>query len=311
VSCAAANLCLALPTGPADRLPRWGEAWDGSRWAAVPAPAVRTVAVDCTGTSCVAVGVGDGPTAAAARWDDATRTWSELPAPPGVVLTDVDCWDTDACVAVGIAGDTGVGVALRREAGAWVSVTGGRAPATALVEVACGGPTDCIFLSATSTVAVRAVERWDGSAWRTVPTDAPPSASLSCGGRPRACFVFGPPDAAAPPGSLPLQVLAEAGGRFVVDAGAPADLRGGWDSTALDCSPDGCLAKAGDAGARWNGTAWQPSASMAGVEVGFSCAAAAFCVAPPPRRDDLTAPPTFRHWNGGAWAPVTATAGPT
>lgn len=132
--------------------------------------------------SCVAVGM-DNTGANELNLVEELRdgAWQRVPAPapsdePG--LSDVSCNASGPCVAVG-GGGHGVDV-LRRVSGVWMS---DRAPAidrtAGLQAVSCLGANWCVAVGQVGTFHMRMVsERFDGSAWRVVPTPPIPDANI-------------------------------------------------------------------------------------------------------------------------------------
>lgn len=188
VSCPSSARCMAVGGLDGAAL---AEEWNGTTWTqrTFPLPAGATggapSAISCTSaTACVAVGsygdaVGDRQPLLV-TWDGTSWTIQPITTPPGASqfqLNDVSCDSATACTAVGRS-----------------DVTGGEAPfavrwngttATAQSPPQQGGTTDTFFQGVSCPAAnlclaagrqglggPTAWQRWNGTAWTTLPTPA-------------------------------------------------------------------------------------------------------------------------------------------
>ena len=272
VSCASVASCVALGA-PA-------QAWNGARWAVIPAAGPMS-SLSCPGPgSCWAVGPPGGRRPVAAHWDG--HTWRAepvprlRPAPQTLVLASVSCTSAAFCMAVGDAS---------RGAGAQPSPS-------------------------YRDITLAAV--WNGSRWRMVVTPSPSRASelsgVSCTS-PTACTAVG---SAASGG----RTLAERwnGVRWAVQRTPNAGRIGYTVLTAVSCaSPTACTA-VGDynGGAfgiaeHWNGARWTiqrlpaapgpPGEDPLVLPAGVSCISATACVTVGTTQNRTLA----EAWNGSTW----------
>jgi len=280
----------------------------------VPAPSGEPdsglVSVSCpTGNFCVAVGVQSAattttiggvtpetaPTTATSlieQWDG--HTWTIVPSPTSgkVDLAGVSCANATSCVAVGTTltttAETAVTVIDRWNGSNWT--TSQVAPAATTVRlttgVSCATATFCMVTGAqlsptasttvfTGLTAKLFTLKWDGTNWTTVPTPAPPMATLQIGyavscADPSLCMAVG------------YQVT--------------------YTTTVTASTVEGVIEQ-------WNGSSWTatPTPGPATyVELrAVDCFGPTSCVATGLGVTDTPAPaglPLVENWNGTAWS---------
>jgi hypothetical protein len=283
VSCVSATYCVAVgsagPTGSA--------VWDGTSWAAVPAPAgVGLDAVSCpSATFCEAVGGSSTAVAAAETWDGTSWAVQPIPSPTGVAITDLDavsCASADACEAGGdfeITEQNQVVQAFAEgwDGASWVMQDAARpagATTNELTGVSCVSARFCEAVGNATDVLgneITLAEGWDGTSWKIQAT----------------------PDTA------------------LASATTDGYMSGVSCVTADFCEAVGLGAAAqGPAAWAWNGTSWNAQAVPgSGYLVSVSCTSPGFCMA-------VSGTGGVETWNGSAWSlqsdipGFTFTAGP-
>jgi len=173
------------------------EAWDGTAWRTLPAPAPRGAVdagldgVGCSGAGCLAVGsyqtAAGADRALAATFDGATWRLSLPPTPrhsDGVALTGVACPAPSSCVAVGhytseILFSGVVPLILGWDGADWRPEQPANPEGstdTELAAVDCPTPSSCVAVGFQRHPDGRygtLAETWDGGSWTIVPTPDP------------------------------------------------------------------------------------------------------------------------------------------
>ncbi len=210
-ACTSSSDCWAVggQMNPNDPGPiTMAEHWNGSTWSVVPTPPTPGLlfSVTCTAsTNCWAAGTTQTNTSNSTplngfidHWDGSS--WTTVPTQPSGQTFDqfnsVTCTTAANCWAVGFAGPNtlvngflpnvapsvvGASAFIEHWDGtAWtmVATPGATAPSGAyLSAVSCSGPTACWAVGATMDAngdpTTTLVDRWDGTAWTTVPSANP------------------------------------------------------------------------------------------------------------------------------------------
>ncbi len=181
VACPSTTVCFAVGTAYVGDAPRaLVERWDGSTWT------IQTVAplggngtpalygITCLSTSnCIAVGD------AIERWNGST--WAIQTSPNDGSLTSVTCTSASNCFAVSSAGRVGAPLIEHWNGSAWAVQTStvDNNEVHFLTGVACISATDCNAVGNESDrdtlFPIGFVDHWNGTAWSTSRTLAPPS----------------------------------------------------------------------------------------------------------------------------------------
>jgi hypothetical protein len=204
VSCTTSSACTAVGTYPSGGVYlTLAERWNGRTWAIQSAPSPTGArfsvlsGVSCTaGNACVAVGsYADGsglPLTLAEVWNGSSWTIQSTPnptSPVGGSLSGVSCTASDACTAVGNAGDgTGINDATlveRWDGSAWTiqpspNATGARS--SILQAVSCTASDACAAVGTdtnSGAAKMTLAERWTGSAWTIASTPNPSGGSYN------------------------------------------------------------------------------------------------------------------------------------
>jgi hypothetical protein len=225
VSCASRMTCTAVGyfTNPAGAGVTLAERWNGTRWALQRTPTITGTTssllfgVSCPSrTACTAVGSVTkraGTTVPLAeRWNGTDWSSQPIPTPARVngssvaYLAGVSCPSTDACLAVGYAGNqrgtSGVTFAERWNGTRWAlqrTPRPGGAPVSFLSAVSCATPRSCTAVGndiSHDGAGMTLADHWNGTRWSIQRTLTPAAASsvqlvgVSCAS-PRSCTAVG------------------------------------------------------------------------------------------------------------------------
>ena len=340
IACAAASDCWAVGSASnGSARQTLALRWNGTAWAQVTSPSTAPtvdnalVAVACrAATDCWAVGNGGAvPQTLALRWDGGA--WAIAGTPNAGTAQDnslrgVACAGATGCWAVG-SHDDGLlqALALAWGGSVWTAGAAANVPASqnnTLIGVTCASASDCWAVASyfNGSVQQTLIERWDGTAWRVVPS---PNTSA------------GESNILYDVSCTPAGVCWAVGYALGLTAWQPLALR--WDgaawtivpmpgtSTVLDhfitgvtCpSPTSCLAVGfyNDGSVyrtlalRWDGAQWAvvPSANTAADQENrlarLSCVSATDCWAVGLYKvDGFRERTLIEHWDGGAWSIV-------
>ena len=301
VACPSRSACVAVGNYFTDsgRGMTLAEHWNGNRWRIAPTPDTGGQLSILWGLACVSVsdctatGNSDAQTLAE-RWDGTQWSLESTPNPPGVpasALFAVDCPSSSACQAVGTTGPQTL--AEGRTGSRWRienSPAEVGAQASQLAAVACTSPSACTavggkvsysggFVAPSGNPLGTLAERWNGTAWRLVPTPDPAGAA--------GAFLTG---VACPRSSTCMAV----GGSFTIQG-----------------NPTGTLAE------RWSGSAWSivptpdPGGAHGGLLTAVACTTPSRCVAVGFETDSSGVPgvPLAELWDGRMWR-IVPTASP-
>ena len=281
------------------------EHWDGTSWKVVDSPSPagertsRLAGVKCVSSNhCVAVGSSSPPLdnentapvrTLAEQWDGTSWkivTTPRIASPPSLsywYLLGVDCTSTTNCWAVGYAGVGGSFALVEHWNGiSWnVVVNPGRTGdswAEKLLNVSCTAVTNCVavgdFYAQSRSGEVHRttlVERWNGLAWKTVPSPNPdPFTSI-------------------------LEGVTCTATSNCLATGYSYDRRHSRSLTLVE---------------RWNGTKWTivpsptPAATLRSGLAGVACTTSRDCLAVGSDQSLASRNTVLEHWNGTKWSVV-------
>jgi hypothetical protein len=292
VACTSASRCVAVGGTHA-------EGWNGSTWAALPAPAGAgdLAAIACPSAAlCIAVGSNTSHRAAAWSWNGSSWTTRSAynPSSADNTLSAIKCASATSCEAVGTHGNGSsfdFPLAEFWNGTTWADQSTAGAPDGTLAGVSCESPASCEAVgsadasSGTTTLAMH----WNGSKWSTQATPVIPDQFDSPPGEP---YVFS-------------GVSCWASGCMAVGT-----------TYYCDCSPESSgfilLAE------HWNGSKWALEGKLGtGVSPSFNsatwnavhCTSASACTAAGEWTEDNEAQPyetLISQWNGSKWSQVTS-----
>jgi hypothetical protein len=321
IDCGSAGNCLALGSFQYNQRDLFGQAWDGTRWRAIPSPAGFEVAdVSCVGQSCLAVG-----DRGAATWDGST--WHAVAAPPKALVA-VDCVDTTFCLAVARVDYLDRQAGFRWDGSRWtalplfpeasvpdpgvilIGMLGGFPSSPGWGDVACTSRQSCVV----SGYSGSRIMEWDGVRW--VDSGVPNQGLLACvpGGRCLYAQTLGDP------GTGPVLRMFE-GGRWVP---APLQPRVADVAKGLSCAPDGTcvvtfatetLELDASGGRRVAASPTGPSPTGGASDPRrLACASARQCFIALRPADPYSFPagsePRFEGWDGSTWTIVPGESSP-
>jgi hypothetical protein len=350
-SCVSPAACIAVGlTSNSRGIPlTLAQRWNGHTWSILPTPSPvdggNLIGVSCPSrSSCLAVG-GHGnpfneipPGTLAERWNGTRWRIQPTPNPPGGgwSLGAVSCTSPSACTAVGgrlvPPGEPTGTLAERWDGHTWRIQPTPNPPGHGiklLDSVSCTSPSSCMavgveFDPATGESLGTLAERWDGRAWRIVPTFKPAPAGPNAGLNGVACTSASACTAVG--NRTNARTLAErwdghiwsvqatpnpAGAQDITLAAVACPARTVCTAFGLNLTGSGPLTLA----ERWSGGAWriQPTPGLVAYDIGFpgvACPTPSACYAVASYTNNGPSLTLVERWNRTGTSTQAATGRP-
>jgi hypothetical protein len=312
LSCGSPTNCVGLPVfnqGPMPEPPGYGEAWDGTSWKPVPAPALNLYGLSCSGEWCLAIArPSTEPGSRTRAWAWEGEAWTEVDDLDQLVVSSVDCFSADHCVAIGSTNGNEA-TAAHWDGQGWTTISDSRPAATWMSQVQCLADDSCVFVTdGNGDGMAYEFERWDGSGWSDMPQQGtqPSAIDFSCGPTLPTCMFAG--TWTDGPGDGRSAFVRWDGASWRPDPFDPVEY-----VDAVSCQTDGtCVAVTNRQTLVFDGSSWSSTGDAPPPAADLTCGSATTCfsrevtLGPEP-----LVPPGFFRWDGAGWSEAPVEPNPT